>query len=70
MQQRLLPILVRRALFKAGDVPRKGLPQVMDDTHANDLVHVGFREFLLQEKGHQGHIQLCSATLSRLPLEV
>ena len=55
VQQRLLPILVRRALFKAGDIPRKGLPQVMDDTHANDLVHVGFREFLLQEKGHQGH---------------
>ena len=70
MQQRLLPILVRRALFKAGDIPRKASPRSW-------MIHMRMTLFIsasgnssCRKKAIKVIIQLCSATLSRLPLEV
>ena len=51
----LLVGLVRRRLAEGGDVAGKALAQVVDQAHADNLVHVGLRKLVPHPVGHQGN---------------
>ena len=48
-----LPVLVG---FQEGrDISSEAFPKIMDETHANDFIHIQLRELTAQQKGHQGY---------------
>ena len=51
----LLVGLVRRRFAEGGDVAGKALAQVVDQAHADNLVHVGLRKLVPHPVGHQGN---------------
>lgn len=54
MQQPLLPYLVLRRFAEGGDIAGEALPQVVDQAHADDPVHIRLRKLVPQPEGHQG----------------
>ena len=54
-EQRFLRLLVGGGLLEGRDVPGEGFAQVVNDAHADHLVHVRIGELVAQEEGHQRH---------------
>ena len=52
-QQLLLARRIVRRLVKGRDVPGEALAEVVDQAHAQHLIHIQLREFVPQQKRHQ-----------------
>ena len=51
----LLPGLIALRLDKCRDVSRKCLSEVVDQAHADHLIHIRFRKLISDEQSHQCH---------------
>ena len=52
-EQGILGLAVAVGFQEGGDVACEAFAQVVDETHRDDLVDVGFWELVLQQKSHQ-----------------